>query len=55
MEDMAFDKIAAFVIPQNFKGNEVEATSGFARAAARRLARLPIGAFVRKLNASGYP
>jgi len=32
-----------------------EATSGFARAATRRFARLPKGAFVRELNASGYP
>ena len=32
-----------------------EATSGFAIAATRRFARLPYGAFVRELNASGYP
>ena len=29
--------------------------SGFAIAATRRFARLPYGAFVRELNASGYP
>ena len=27
----------------------------FALAAARRFARLPFGAFIRKLSASGYP
>jgi hypothetical protein len=32
-----------------------EATSGFALAATRRFAQLPSGAFVRKLDASGYP
>jgi hypothetical protein len=32
-----------------------EATSEFACAAACRFAQLPFGAFVRKLNASGYP
>ena len=39
-------------------GNSIvrfEATPRFAHAAARRFARLPFGAFVRKLNASGYP
>ena len=32
-----------------------EATSRFAHAATRRFARLPSGAFVRKLSALGYP
>jgi len=32
-----------------------EATSRFACAATRRFAQLPLGAFVRKLSASGYP
>lgn len=39
----------------NNSGLHFEATCRFAFAATRRLARLPFGAFVRKLSALGYP
>jgi hypothetical protein len=52
-------RIDAPVFPTVGKGRQLhrvlEATSGFARAAARRFARLSYRAFVRKLSASGYP
>ena len=44
--------------PDNRVGNSIsnyEATYRFACAATRRFARLPEGAFVRELSASGYP